>query len=99
MARRFLLNVVVTGIQRSILRNTLIGSFLLAAAYMYAPESGGDVYLTRWIALYTPPCDLWTELASVSLSTVEGDSHIPFKPDNLSELLFSTGRSNKSCLS
>jgi len=64
IARRFLLDVVITGFSSSFWRNTLIGSLLLAAAYKYAPEPGDDVYLTRWIALYTTPRDLWTELAS-----------------------------------
>ena len=59
-----LLNVVITGFSGPFWRNTLIASLLLAAAYKYAPEPGDDVYLTRWIALYTTPRDLWTELAT-----------------------------------
>jgi len=45
-------------------RNTVLCSLLVAAAYKYAPEPGNDVYLTRWIALYTYPRELWTELAA-----------------------------------
>ncbi|RDB25198.1 hypothetical protein Hypma_008106 [Hypsizygus marmoreus] len=45
-------------------RNTVLGSLLVAAAYKYAPEPSSDVYLTRWIALYTAPRDLWLEIAA-----------------------------------
>ena len=45
-------------------RNTALASLLVAAAYKYAPEPSEDVYLTRWIALYTSPRDLWTDLAA-----------------------------------
>ena len=64
MARRFVLNVVVTGFSSPFWRNTLVTSLLLAVAYKYAPEPGDGVYLARWIALYTTPRDLWTELAT-----------------------------------
>lgn len=43
-------------------RNTFLLSLVTVAAYKYAPEPAEDVYLTRWIALYTSPRNLWLEL-------------------------------------
>lgn len=40
-------------------RNALIAAGLVVAAYKYAPEPGKDVYLTRWIAMYTTPVGEW----------------------------------------
>ncbi|KAL9711782.1 hypothetical protein Ac2012v2_004854 [Leucoagaricus gongylophorus] len=43
-------------------RNTLILAGLVAVAYKYAPEPGSNVYLTRWIAMYTTPAKEWLEV-------------------------------------
>lgn len=51
------------GFGSPIWRNTVLGSLLVVGAYRYAPEPNSDVYLTRWIALYTAPRDLWLDMA------------------------------------
>jgi len=40
----------------------LLFSFLTGAAVKYAPEARDDLYLTRWIALYSTPRDYWLAL-------------------------------------
>lgn len=36
-------------------------SVLAVATYKYAPEADENVYLTRWIAMYSTPRDFWLE--------------------------------------
>ncbi|KXN90220.1 hypothetical protein AN958_04710, partial [Leucoagaricus sp. SymC.cos] len=43
-------------------RNALIAAGLAVVAYKYAPEPGDDVYLTRWIAMYTTSAEKWLEM-------------------------------------
>jgi len=43
-------------------RNALIVGGLAVVAYKYAPEPGDNVYLTRWIAMYTPRPEAWLDL-------------------------------------
>ncbi|KAF9529312.1 hypothetical protein CPB83DRAFT_853060 [Crepidotus variabilis] len=43
-------------------RNVLFASFATAALVKFAPEAGDNVYLTRWIALYTDSRDHWIAL-------------------------------------
>ncbi|KAL0956069.1 hypothetical protein HGRIS_002238 [Hohenbuehelia grisea] len=50
------------GFSGSIWWKTLAVSLLGVAAYKYAPERGEDVYLTRWMAMYMAPRDLWMRL-------------------------------------
>ncbi|KAF8891661.1 hypothetical protein BD779DRAFT_1512339 [Infundibulicybe gibba] len=50
------------GFSGPIWRNTVLLSLLAVGCYKYAPEPSEDVYLTRWIAMYTAPRDLWLEL-------------------------------------
>lgn len=50
------------GFNNALWRNTVLFSLLAAGFYKYAPEPSDDVYLTRWIAMYTAPRDLWLEL-------------------------------------
>lgn len=49
------------GFGGAIWRNTFLFSLLGVAAYKYAPEANEDVYLTRWIAMYSTPRDYWLE--------------------------------------
>jgi len=57
-------------------RNTVLASLLVVAAYKYAPEPTDDAYLTRWIALYTPPRDQWLNMAAkhTALSVDESET-------------------------
>ncbi|KAF5351820.1 hypothetical protein D9756_007373 [Leucocoprinus leucothites] len=43
-------------------RNAIIVAGLAAVAYKYAPEPGDNVYLTRWIAMYTTPAAQWLDM-------------------------------------
>ncbi|KAF4620490.1 hypothetical protein D9613_000603 [Agrocybe pediades] len=43
-------------------RNVALAGLATAAFFKLAPEAGDDVYLTRWIALYTAPRDYWLSL-------------------------------------
>jgi len=43
-------------------RNALIVAGVVTAAYKYAPEPGDNIYLTRWIAMYTTPSKEWVEV-------------------------------------
>ncbi|KAF8070263.1 hypothetical protein FPV67DRAFT_1668136 [Lyophyllum atratum] len=45
-------------------RNTVLASLFAVAAYKYAPEPTEDVYLTRWIALYSPSREQWLDMAA-----------------------------------
>jgi hypothetical protein len=37
-------------------------SFLAVGFYKYAPAPSDDVYLTRWIAMYSASPDLWLNI-------------------------------------
>ncbi|KAF4567694.1 hypothetical protein EYR40_006698 [Pleurotus pulmonarius] len=43
-------------------RNTVLLSFLGVACYKYAPEANDNAYLTRWMAFYSVPRDVWLNL-------------------------------------
>ena len=51
-----------TGFSRSFLGWAVLCSLLAVGAYKYAPEPTEDVYLTRWITMYTSPRSLWLDL-------------------------------------
>ncbi|KAF8224990.1 hypothetical protein L208DRAFT_1409247 [Tricholoma matsutake] len=53
----------------------LLCSFLAVGAYKYAPEPTGDVYLTRWIAMYTSPRNLWLDLNAKHAALQQDISH------------------------
>lgn len=55
-------------------RYTILGSLLAIGAYNYAPEPTNDVYLTRWIAMYTAPRSLWLELNAKRTALAEDNS-------------------------
>ena len=40
----------------------LFFTFLTGTAIKFAPEPSDDVYLTRWIAMYKAPQELWLDL-------------------------------------
>ncbi|KAF9451251.1 hypothetical protein P691DRAFT_663632, partial [Macrolepiota fuliginosa MF-IS2] len=52
-------------------RNALILAGLAVVAYKYAPEPGDNVYLTRWIAMYTTPAEQWLELGAKNTAQKE----------------------------
>ena len=54
--------VILSGFGGPLWRYTILCSLVAAGAYKYAPEPSDDVYLTRWIAMYTPPRGLWLDL-------------------------------------
>lgn len=43
-------------------RNIVLFSLLGVAGYKYLPERAEDVYLTRWIAMYTSPSEHWLDV-------------------------------------
>lgn len=43
-------------------RNVVLAGFGVAAFYKWAPAPGEDVYLTRWIAMYSESRDHWLDL-------------------------------------
>ncbi|KAG5646313.1 hypothetical protein DXG03_003910 [Asterophora parasitica] len=63
------------GFTGPIWRNTALAALVIAASYKYAPEPTEDVYLTRWIALYTTPREYWFEQAvkHTALSAADSD--------------------------
>ncbi|PPQ89535.1 hypothetical protein CVT25_012207 [Psilocybe cyanescens] len=53
-------------------RNVVLASLATAAVFKFAPSADDDVYLSRWIALYTAPRDYWISLnAKHSAQTAE----------------------------
>lgn len=59
---RFTDNHLQPGFGSPIWGYAMLCSLLAVGAYKYAPEPTGDVYLTRWIAMYTSPRNLWLDL-------------------------------------
>ncbi|KAF8647097.1 hypothetical protein AX16_006931 [Volvariella volvacea WC 439] len=50
------------GFGGAVWRNTILAALVGVAFYKFAPEPGKDVYLTRWIAMYTRPSTEWLEI-------------------------------------
>ncbi|TFK75290.1 hypothetical protein BDN72DRAFT_832145 [Pluteus cervinus] len=50
------------GFTGGVWQKTILFSLLAVGFYKYAPEPAEDVYLTRWIAMYTPSPQRWLEL-------------------------------------
>ncbi|KAG2059240.1 hypothetical protein BDR06DRAFT_1003848 [Suillus hirtellus] len=43
-------------------RNTVLLSLLAVGFYKWAPSPNQDVYLTRWLAQYTTPSEIWAAI-------------------------------------
>ncbi|TFK18926.1 hypothetical protein FA15DRAFT_602417, partial [Coprinopsis marcescibilis] len=56
-------------------RSVAVAGLAAVAFYKYAPERSENVYLTRWIALYTKPREHWLDLNAkhAAMSQTEAD--------------------------
>ncbi|KAG2361326.1 hypothetical protein BDR07DRAFT_1472157 [Suillus spraguei] len=56
-------------------RNTVLLSLLAVGFYKWAPSPNQDVYLTRWLAQYTTPSEIWAAINEKHLSLSQQASH------------------------
>ena len=73
--------VFSTGFATPFWRNVVLAGFGVAAFYKWAPAPGEDVYLTRWIAMYTKPEEYWLDINAkhTALSQEVSDQSLLFR--------------------
>jgi hypothetical protein len=55
-------------------RNGMLLALASVGFYKFAPTPSEDVFLTRWIALYTTPVDEWVRRTAKHLSLAQANS-------------------------
>jgi hypothetical protein len=56
---------ILAGFGNAVWRNTVLAGLAIVAFYKYAPEPSENVYLTRWIAMYSRSREDWLNFNAV----------------------------------
>lgn len=56
---------ILAGFGNAVWRNTVLAGLAIVAFYKYAPEPSENVYLTRWIAMYSRSKEEWLNFNAV----------------------------------